>query len=274
MMPGDPETEVLAGWRFHHSLTGIGTRNQTTLYLGTSVSTQLPPRADGPVLRRAPGFYMAAATGHISRKYYVWAGAGYERYASFDGADHLSNSLLGSLVPGWRPSFLNHDYSAADCRFFGETTGEDAGQAWLSAAAWAGASHHGVQTPLPAANSSGIIVLPSSGGRGVYTGPSFLYTHRNVALQLGVQFAAWRDPNGIQPAERRRIVAGVSYFFLGRRKMIFSARNALRGLIWVLLLPAMESARAEYLRIQLTVYGLDCEICARGVSASIGRLAA
>ena len=31
-------------------------------------------------------------------------------------------------------------------------------------------------------------------------------------------------------------------------------------------------ARAEYLHIQLKVYGLDCEICARGVSASIGRL--
>ena len=31
--------------------------------------------------------------------------------------------------------------------------------------------------------------------------------------------------------------------------------------------------RAEYLHIQLKVYGLDCELCARGVSASIGKLA-
>jgi copper chaperone CopZ len=55
--------------------------------------------------------------------------------------------------------------------------------------------------------------------------------------------------------------------------MKFSARSALRGLILVLLLLATEPARTEYLRIQLRVYGLDCEICARGVSASIGRLA-
>jgi copper chaperone CopZ len=41
----------------------------------------------------------------------------------------------------------------------------------------------------------------------------------------------------------------------------------------MLLLLAAEPVRAEYLRIQLRVYGLDCEICARGVSASIGRLA-
>ena len=32
-------------------------------------------------------------------------------------------------------------------------------------------------------------------------------------------------------------------------------------------------ARAEYLRIQLKVYGLDCELCARGVGASIHRMA-
>ncbi|HTP34108.1 MAG TPA: hypothetical protein VMJ75_18145 [Candidatus Acidoferrales bacterium] len=217
LMPGDPEMEVLAAWRFHHSLTGIGTRNESTLYLGTSVSTQLPPRTDGPALRRAPGFYMAAATGHISRRYYVWAGAGYERYASL-GVDHPSNSLLGSLVLGWRPAFLNKEDPASDCRFFWETTGEDVAHAWRSAAAPAGAGHHGVPAPLPTANSSGIIVLPNSGGRGVYSGPSLLYTHGNLAFQLGAQIAAWRDPNGIQPAERFRVVAGVSYFFLGRRR--------------------------------------------------------
>jgi copper chaperone CopZ len=41
----------------------------------------------------------------------------------------------------------------------------------------------------------------------------------------------------------------------------------------VLLVLAAEPVRAEYLRIQLKVYGLDCQLCARGVSASIGRLA-
>jgi copper chaperone CopZ len=40
-----------------------------------------------------------------------------------------------------------------------------------------------------------------------------------------------------------------------------------------LLLLATPPARAEYLHIQLKIYGLDCELCARGVSASIGKLA-
>jgi copper chaperone CopZ len=38
------------------------------------------------------------------------------------------------------------------------------------------------------------------------------------------------------------------------------------------LLVAVEPAHAEYLRIQLRVYGLDCELCARGVGFSVQRL--
>ncbi len=54
--------------------------------------------------------------------------------------------------------------------------------------------------------------------------------------------------------------------------MTFSTRSALGGAAIALLLFATEPVRAEYLRIELKVYGLDCELCARGVSASVGRL--
>jgi copper chaperone CopZ len=48
--------------------------------------------------------------------------------------------------------------------------------------------------------------------------------------------------------------------------------SVLRGvaLIWVLL--AVEPLQAEYLQIKLRVYGLDCQLCARGVSATIQRM--
>src|ERR1700752_2571344 len=39
------------------------------------------------------------------------------------------------------------------------------------------------------------------------------------------------------------------------------------------LLVVAQPAGAEYLRIQLKVYGLDCELCARGVGESVHRLA-
>jgi hypothetical protein len=33
-----------------------------------------------------------------------------------------------------------------------------------------------------------------------------------------VLFAVWRDPNGTQPADRLRAVAGLTYYFLKGRK--------------------------------------------------------
>ena len=45
-----------------------------------------------------------------------------------------------------------------------------------------------------------------------------------------------------------------------------------RGVALVGLLLAVEPLHAEYLRIKLRVYGLDCQLCARGVSATIQRM--
>ena len=50
-------------------------------------------------------------------------------------------------------------------------------------------------------------------------------------------------------------------------------RKTFRGTVLCGLLLAVAPVRAEYRRIQLKVYGLDCELCARGVSASIHRMA-
>ncbi len=55
--------------------------------------------------------------------------------------------------------------------------------------------------------------------------------------------------------------------------MSFCWINMLRGVVLAGLLLAVEPVHAEYLRIQLRVYGLDCGLCARGVSANIQRMA-
>ena len=54
--------------------------------------------------------------------------------------------------------------------------------------------------------------------------------------------------------------------------MTFCARSVLVSLTLAGLLIAVEPVQAEYLRIQLKVYGLDCELCARGVGFSVQRL--
>lgn len=52
--------------------------------------------------------------------------------------------------------------------------------------------------------------------------------------------------------------------------MKFSCAGALLGAVG--LLCGSPPVRAEYLRIELRVYGLDCGLCARGISASIQRM--
>jgi hypothetical protein len=222
MMPGDPQAEVLLGWRFFHRSPGIGTRNEATLYGGVSALTQDVPRADGPPLRRQPGMYVALAAGHVSRRYDVWVGAGYQGYGTWSRGidDRQSSSLLTSFVVGWRPSFFDHDYPKPDVRFFWETTGGLIGEAQRGVAppGSSGGDGHGNAPPPPPPNSSGIVVLPNSGGTGVFSGPTFLCTFRSVAFQGGVLFALWNQPNGVQPAEKVRAVAGVTYYFLRGRK--------------------------------------------------------
>lgn len=221
MMPGIPAAEVLLAWRFHHALTGIGSRNEATLYVGGSTITQHLLRSDGPPLQRQPGIYGAITAGHITRRYNIWAGAGYQYYGKWSSGivDHESNTLLTSFVFGWRPPFLDKEYPKPDWRFFWETTGEDIGQAWRGPTppGTVVVSDHDTPPPPPP-NSSGIVVLPDSGGRSVYSGPTFLCTYRSFAFQGGVLFPLWTQLNGIQPSERFRAVIGVSYFFLGRHK--------------------------------------------------------
>jgi hypothetical protein len=221
-MPGEPLAEGLVAWRFHHALTGVGTRNESTLYMGIGGTTQTLPRTDGPPLNREPSYYIAAATGHISRSYYVWAGGGYQLYGHWGGSeDHQSNSLLTSVVVGWRPQFFYKDYPRPDIRFFWETTGDWVGMArrgGTSATPPTGGHFRSLATLASPAPTPDSVVLPNSGGEGIYSGPSFLYTYRDIAIQGGVLFPLWNQLNGTQPSEGIRSFIGVSYFFLkGRR---------------------------------------------------------
>jgi copper chaperone CopZ len=50
------------------------------------------------------------------------------------------------------------------------------------------------------------------------------------------------------------------------------AKNASRSAILTVLIFAVQPAHAEYLKIHLRVYGLDCGLCAKGVAASVQHL--
>jgi copper chaperone CopZ len=55
--------------------------------------------------------------------------------------------------------------------------------------------------------------------------------------------------------------------------VILPTKRVLSGVALVWLLLTARPVCAEYLKIRLKVYGLDCQLCARGVSKSIERIA-
>jgi copper chaperone CopZ len=54
--------------------------------------------------------------------------------------------------------------------------------------------------------------------------------------------------------------------------MTFAAKSTLRFVAFAALFCTSNCLDAQYLRIDLKVFGLDCELCARGVGASVHRL--
>ena len=277
-MPGEPQAEALVAWRFHHALTGIGTRNESTLYMGVSGTTQTLPRTDGPPLSREPAYYIAAATGHISRSYYVWAGGGYQLYGHWGGSeDHQSNSLLTSVVVGWRPRVLLQRLSQTRCTFF---LGDDRRLGWNGASRRNLSHFAGYWWSLPALRPFG---LPGAHER--QRCAAKFRRRRNLFRPLifvhlsGYRHTGWSYVPALESTERHPTRRGnprihrCELFFPERAQMTFSWRSTFRGIVLGGLLLAIEPVRAEYRRIQIKVYGLDCELCARGVSASIHRLA-
>lgn len=227
-MPGVPSAECMVAWRFRDKLSGVATRSESTVFVGVSGTTQHLLRDDGRPLEREPGLFGAAATSRITRRYYLSAGAGYQYYtASSSGKlDRESNSLLSALVIGWRPPAFDREYPKPDIRFFLETTGDWVGHAERDASQPAGG---GGGTPQPhvvngrrnagtSTSQSNVNVLPNSGGNSIFSGPSGLFTYKNMGFQSGLQFALRDERNGIQPAERYRAVVGVSYYFLSGRR--------------------------------------------------------
>lgn len=189
MMPGSGDVEAIGAWRFHRRGTGIGRRFESTAYGGLIVPGPQKPAGMARDLRRAPGLYTAVATGVASRSHYVWAGAGYTRFAE-RGGDQRSDVFSYSGVWGYRPPALRKEYPHWDWRVFVELTGEKSGNLRRT-----GVEHLG------------------TGGHQILLGPTALGIYKNYAIEGGVQFPVYRDLGARLQRETVRYAVNVSYFF-------------------------------------------------------------
>jgi hypothetical protein len=189
MMPGSADLEALSSYRFHRQGTGVGTRVESTAYIGLIVPGPQRPAGMMGELRRAPGLYTGVASGMASRSHYLWGGVGNVRYAERRG-DQRSNVVTYSAVWGYRPPAWQKEYPHWDWRLFLEATGDKAGT-------------------MRRAGS----VMPGTGGHQVFVGPTTLGIYKNYAIEGGVQWPVYRDVGPMMQQERFRFALNFSYFF-------------------------------------------------------------
>jgi hypothetical protein len=184
MMSGGREFESLLGYRFQRRTIGIGTRQESTLYLGGTVPLQ---SAADPV-SVGPSIYVGGATGYASRAHYAWVGANIQHFSERNG-DRLGDSRAVSVVYGYRPPALRTEAGKPDLRFFAEMTAED----------------------RLADNHAGIAM--ANGARTVFAGPTALLLHKAVGVAGGVLFPLYEHVDDNRARERFRAAVNVTYFF-------------------------------------------------------------
>lgn len=187
-MPTTPDIEILVGWRFHREDMDVGSRFESTAWIGLDYPTD----AVRAGVRTSPGVYGALVTGYASRTIYAWVGALFRRYMSpvGDTADHVGDVAMYTLVVGYRPPPFQKDYPHPDWRLFVEAVGEYSAQ-----------------------NVIGGVEQPNTGGHQIFVGPTLLGLYGSWGISGGPVFPVYRRLNGIQPGDRVRLIVNTTFWF-------------------------------------------------------------
>lgn len=191
-----PESRITAGgewyagasWRFLHSVTTVGKRIESTASLGLVVPGPQPDSGILGTLHRASGVAGSVATGLASRSQYLWAGAGYTRFAESSN-DRRPDTFSWSGVYGYRPAKLRRGYDQWDYRGFAEFTGEHTGRVLAKG-----------------------LDVPGSSTTTLWLGPTVLAIFKDVAISGGLQAPVFRDSSdSLYGREHVRFAVNFSY---------------------------------------------------------------
>jgi hypothetical protein len=188
MMPANPDVEIPVGWRFHRQGKDVGSRFESTAYLGANYPTD-SIRAG---VKTSSGIFAGAVTGYASRSVYAWAGGWYRRYMSPKGptADHPGDLTMYSVVLGYRPTLFRQELPHPDWRVFVEAVGEHIKN-----------------------DEIGGKEMSNSGGDRILIGPTVLGLYGPYGISAGPLFPIYSKLNGSQPEDRVRFVVNFTYWF-------------------------------------------------------------
>lgn len=187
-MPATPDVELLLGWRFHRDGTAIGTRFESTMYLGFDYPTDGTRRG----VRTSPGLVGALVSGYASRSVYLWIGGLGRRYMTPSGptADHPGDLGMASLVVGYRPPPFQRDYPHPDWRVFVELVGE-----------------------VSSRDVIGGVRQPDTGGSQLFLGPTVLGLFGSWGISGGPVFPVYRRLNGNRAGDSVRLALDLIFWF-------------------------------------------------------------
>ena len=185
MMPSTLDLEFVLSWRFHRIGVDVGSRIESTAFLGFDYPTDSVRGG----IRTSPGFITGAVTGYASRTVYAWVGGLYQRYMT-PTANHPGDLMLYSLVFGYRPPFFREELPHADWRLFIEAIGE-----------------HQFRNVVAGSE------VADSGGHQIFVGPTVLGLYGPWGISGGPLFPVYRNLNGTQHGDRFRFVVNFTYWF-------------------------------------------------------------
>ncbi|MEQ1353425.1 MAG: hypothetical protein ABLT11_05365 [Candidatus Acidiferrum sp.] len=189
---GDFDAKV--AWRFQHRATKVGTRLESTAFVGLAAPGPQSGFAGIARTSNAPGTMFGAVTKMASRSNYIWIGSTFTKFYEHNG-DRRPDVLDYSLVYGYRPAKWRRPPDKWDWRLFGELVGERSGRF--------------VQ---------GSAVVPETSAHQVFVGPTALGIYRNYTVSFGAQFPVYRDVGSLFPKERVRFAINFSYLLFQHSK--------------------------------------------------------
>jgi len=101
IQPGDDFDAKLA-WRFQHRATKVGTRFESTAFVGITIPGPQSDFKGVAHTTNAPGTMFGAVTGMASRSHYLWLGGSFTKFYEHT-SDKRPNVFDYSLVYGYRP---------------------------------------------------------------------------------------------------------------------------------------------------------------------------
>jgi hypothetical protein len=186
IQPG-ADFDTTVAWRFQHRATKVGTRFESTAFVGLAVPGPQSAFKGIAHTTNVPGTMFGLVSGMASRSNYVWLGGTYTKFYEHSG-DKRPDEFDYSLVYGYRPPQWRRPPDKWDWRLFAELVGER--------------SDGFLQSNVAIANTQ---------AHQVFLGPTALGIFRNYTVSFGAQLPIYQDVGSAFPKEHVRFAVNFSY---------------------------------------------------------------